>query len=83
MAYHHDLLIQAGDLVDKNEPTQAFVQLQDKRHIADYHNGKNWTHVESLGEVSTARRAFQLWASIRSQDIAQEYLVSLLIKARD
>ena len=62
---------------------QAFVQLQDKRHIADYHNGIRWTHVESLREVAAVRKAFLSWASIRSENIAQEYLVSLLIKPRD
>jgi hypothetical protein len=62
---------------------QAFVQLQDIRHLADYHNGVRWTYVEALREVSTARQAFQIWASIRDEDVAQEYLVSLLIKPRD
>lgn len=42
---------------------QAFVQLQEKRQVADYHNGIRWTHTESL--------------------LAQEYLVSLLIKLRE
>lgn len=68
---------------DLKTVAQAFVQLQDKRHIADYHNGIRWTHVESLREVATARQAFLIWASIRNEDIAQEYLVSLLIKHRD
>jgi len=68
---------------DLKTVAQAFVQLQDKRHIADYHNGIRWTPVESLSEVTTARKAFQIWASIRNEDIAQEYLVSLLIKPRD
>lgn len=62
---------------------QAFVQLQDKRHIADYHNGIHWSHTESLREVTTARKAFLIWALIRHENIAQEYLVSLLIKPRD
>jgi hypothetical protein len=62
---------------------QAFVQLQDRRHIADYHNGIFWNYVESLQAVTRARQAFQIWASIRNEDIAQEYLVSLLIKPRD
>ena len=61
---------------------QAFVQLQDKRHVADYHNGIRWSHTESLQEVATARQAFLVWASIRNENIAQEYLVSLLIKSR-
>ena len=62
---------------------QAFVQLQDKRHIADYHNGIRWTHTESLLEVTTVRKAFLIWASIRHENAAQEYLVSLLIKPRE
>lgn len=62
---------------------QAFVQLQEKRHIADYDNGVTWTPIESLREVTTASKAFQVWASIRDENIAQEYLVSLLIKPRD
>ena len=62
---------------------QAFVDLQDSRHIADYHNGIHWAPVESLEEVDKASRAFQTWATIRHENIAQEYLVSLLIKPRD
>ena len=68
---------------DLKTVAQAFVQLQDKRHIADYHNGVRWTHVESLREVTTVRKAFLIWASIRNENIAQDYLVSLLIKPRD
>lgn len=62
---------------------QAFVQLQEKRHLADYHNGVRWTRIESLQEVATARKAFLIWSEIRHENIAQEYLVSLLIKPRD
>ena len=58
---------------------EAFVQLQDQRHIADYHNGIRWTHTESLLEVTTVGKAFLTCASIRNENIAQEYLVSLLI----
>jgi len=61
----------------------AFVQIQEKRHLADYHTGIIWTPIESIREVEAARKAFQLWLSIRNEDIAQEYLVSLLIKPRD
>ena len=62
---------------------ELFVQLQTKRHIADYDNGVTWTHTESLQEVKAVREAFETWAAIRYEDIAQEYLVSLLIKPRD
>lgn len=62
---------------------QAFVQLREKRHIADYHNGITWTPIESLREVATVSKAFRIWDSIRNENIAQEYLVSLLIRPRD
>jgi hypothetical protein len=62
---------------------QAFVQLHDRRHIADYDNSTIWTPTGALEEVTTAARAFSAWQSIKSQKIAQDYLVSLLIKSRD
>ena len=37
---------------------QSFVQLQDKRHIADYDNATFWTLTEALTEVTTATKAF-------------------------
>jgi len=62
---------------------QAFGQLQDKRHIADYDNTTFWTRTEALREVTTAAKAFSIWRSIRNEKIAQDYLVSLLIRPRD
>jgi uncharacterized protein (UPF0332 family) len=62
---------------------QAFGQLQDKRHIADYDNTTFWTATEALREVTTAAKAFSSWQKIRDEKIAQDYLVSLLIKPRD
>ena len=62
---------------------QHFVHLQDKRHIADYDNTTSWTRTAALKEVLTAARAFSTWRSIRDEKIAQDYLVSLLIKPRD
>ena len=61
---------------------QAFVQLHDKRGIADYDNSTFWTRTEALAEVATAVQAFATWGTIRNENISQEYLVSLLIKPR-
>lgn len=61
---------------------EAFVQLQEKRHIADYDNGTFWTPTEALAEVSTAFNAFASWKRIKEESIAQDYLASLLIKPR-
>jgi hypothetical protein len=37
---------------------QAFVQLQGKRHIADYDNSRVWSPAEAGAEFLTAARAF-------------------------
>lgn len=61
----------------------SFVQLQDTRQIADYDNTTIWSLSDARTEVDTAIEAFATWQSIRHEKIAQDYLVSLLIKPRD
>jgi hypothetical protein len=61
----------------------SFVSLQDKRHEADYDTSRQWTFTHAMKEVLAGYRAFALWMEIKSETIAQEYLVSLLIKPRD
>jgi len=62
---------------------KTFAQLQEQRHIADYDNGTFWTRTEALAWVKSAEQAFAVWKSIRSEEIAQAYLVSLVVKKRD
>ncbi len=62
---------------------KAFVDLQDWRHIADYDNGTFWNPLEAINAVARAESAFVAWNDIKHQNIAQEYLVSLLIRPRD
>ena len=62
---------------------EAFVLLQDQRHIADYDNSTRWTQSEAREEVARASDAFSIWQSIRHEKIAHDYLVALLIKTRD
>jgi uncharacterized protein (UPF0332 family) len=60
-----------------------FSELQDKRHEADYDVARMWSFTEALTDIQTAQNAFQIWNNIRTETIAQEYLVHLLIKPRD
>ena len=60
----------------------AFRRLQDNRHIADYDNAKHWTQIDALDEVKEAGEAFTAWHAIKNEKIAQDFLVSLLIKPR-
>lgn len=62
---------------------KTFVDLQDRRHTADYDNETVWTRTEALGQVTSAQKAFSDWRAIRNQPIAQTYLLSLLVKKRD
>jgi hypothetical protein len=61
----------------------AFVELQSQRRIADYDNGVIWTQLDAGVPIAIARTAFLAWDDIKHTDIAQEYLVSLLIRTRD
>lgn len=62
---------------------QTFVRLQDKRHIADYDNSTSWTRTQAVREVNAAEQAFRIWKSIRNEQIAQDFLVSIFVKHRD
>ena len=62
---------------------KAFTQLQEQRHAADYDNSRIWSRTQALVQVKAAEQAFADWARIREHPLAQEYLVSLLVKRRD
>jgi len=59
---------------------QAFSQLQEDRHFADYNLTKDLDSVEALTQVKSAEKIFNTWPTIRAEQIAQAYLVSLLVK---
>ena len=61
----------------------AFADLQEARHTADYDNTTVWTLTEALATIELAEQAFSIWKSIREENIAQAFLVSLLVKYRD
>jgi uncharacterized protein (UPF0332 family) len=60
----------------------TFIQAQQQRHTADYDSSKQWTRTEVLTLVGAVSRAFQSWRAIRNQNLAQDYLVYLLVKDR-
>ncbi len=60
-----------------------FVELQDLRHIADYDDRTIWTSLDAIVPIASANSAFVAWKEIKHENIAQEYLVSLLIRPRD
>ena len=58
---------------------EAFVRLQEARHMADYDNTKTWTSTEAEARLGDAHTAFQNWRKVQSDPAAQEYLLALLI----
>ncbi len=56
----------------------AFVEAQQDRHRADYDNAKMWSQTEALARIDAVRDAFKSWRAIRNEDIAQDFLLSLL-----
>lgn len=60
----------------------TFTQLQEDRHFADYNLTKDLDPTDALNQVKSAEKIFNTWPSIRSHQIAQEYLVSLVLRHR-
>jgi transposase len=61
---------------------KAFADLQQDRNTADYDSTRRWSRAEVLGQIHQVASAFETWKTIRKEQIAQDYLLSLLIKDR-
>jgi hypothetical protein len=61
---------------------QAFVDLQQARHKADYDTGEPFPPLDAAVDVAQARLAFVTWFEVRDELVARRYLYSLLFKDR-
>ena len=61
---------------------QAFVDLQQARHKADYDVGEPFGPLDAAVDVAQARLAFVTWADVKDEPLAQRYLYSLLFRDR-
>jgi uncharacterized protein (UPF0332 family) len=61
------------------EIASAFVDLQEERHAADYDNHEQWTVTDVEEILKMARLAFQNWDSIRTDPMAGNYLLAMLL----
>ena len=59
---------------------QAFVDLQEARHQADYDTGRRWNRVDVLRHVEKTREAFAGWADVRKTPNASVLLVAFLLQ---
>jgi uncharacterized protein (UPF0332 family) len=60
------------------EVTNTFVNMQQRRNLADYSTAEHWDRTDALDYIAEVAAAFESWKSIREEPIAQAYLVSLL-----
>lgn len=58
---------------------KTFFYLQEKRHTADYDNHKQWTVIEVQTLLDTTQLAFDNWLSVRTNPIAGNYLLAMLL----
>jgi uncharacterized protein (UPF0332 family) len=61
---------------------EAFVDLQQARHLADYDNATSWTRLEVLTHIDGAKVAFEMWDKVKEQNAAQDFLLSLFTSDR-
>jgi len=58
---------------------QAFTDLQQRRHTADYDNSRSWTKSDAESWVNEAKVAFDNWRAIRNSEDAQDFLLALFL----
>jgi uncharacterized protein (UPF0332 family) len=68
----------ASELLLK-DVAQTFSELQLKRHTADYDNSYIWTNADAQYWIGRSGTAFDNWRVIRTQDEAQDFLLSLFL----
>jgi hypothetical protein len=59
---------------------EAFVDLQEARHQADYDLAKQWNRLDVLNHVQTARQAFIEWAKVRQTPNAAVFMAALVLQ---
>jgi uncharacterized protein (UPF0332 family) len=58
---------------------ETFSELQLNRHTADYDNSFIWTKADAEEWIARTGVAFTCWDTIRTQDAAQDFLLSLFL----
>ncbi len=59
-----------------------FIALQDYRHSADYNLTQELEVTDALRQVKLAEEVFTLWPKIETSQIAQNFLVALIVRSR-
>ncbi len=59
---------------------EAFVELQDARHNADYDMSRSVVRLNALSNIARATQAFRDWRSVRQAPNAKVFLAALLLQ---
>jgi len=60
----------------------TFNELYEHRQTADYDNSTQWSRSEVLALIDLVKEAFESLNAIRSESIANDYLLSLFVRER-
>lgn len=66
--------------LDLQHVADAFVQLQEERHRADYDLFSGFGHAEATDAIGKAESAIAYWQKVRGQEIGTLFLTLLLTK---
>ena len=65
---------------DLKTVADAFVELQEQRHRADYDASAKFDRIEVSALVKSAQEAFLCWATIKSQKNTKVFMIDLLLR---
>jgi uncharacterized protein (UPF0332 family) len=63
--------------VDLKRVIEAFGQLQEDRHSADYNVARIWSRTDVINTVAIADEAFKAWRNVRKETMAQDHLMTM------
>ena len=67
----------ADPATDLKRVIEAFAQLQEDRHTADYDVAVIWSRVDVMFSLTTAEQAFAAWKRIRNEKVARDHLLTM------
>jgi uncharacterized protein (UPF0332 family) len=71
--------VQANIGANLKTVAESFVMLQQQRHTADYDNGRAWSPTQAHDAILLAQDSIKSWMIIRDEDVAQEFLLDLIV----
>jgi len=62
---------------DLKKVIDAFGQLQEDRHTADYNVGRIWSRTDVINTLAIADEAFKAWRTVHRDTMAQDHLMTM------